>query len=143
MLPFCGYNMGDYFTHWLRMGANAPDPSLLPRIYYVNWFKKDASSGRYLWPGFGENIRVLKWITDRIEGNADGVTTPIGTLPTPEALDTDGLSLPPADLASLLEVDRTVWREEASLIPTHLRTFGDHTPPELWQEHASLASRLG
>jgi phosphoenolpyruvate carboxykinase (GTP) len=142
MLPFCGYNMGDYFAHWLDIADQAPDPSLLPRIYYVNWFKK-SESGDYLWPGFGENIRVLKWITDRLDDEAEGTPTPIGTLPTPESLDTDGLSLPTADLASLLEVDPAVWQEEAALIPAHLRTFGDHTPDGLWQEYRNLATRLG
>ncbi|NJP42595.1 phosphoenolpyruvate carboxykinase (GTP) [Streptomyces sp. PRB2-1] len=140
MLPFCGYNMGDYFAHWLEVGR-AHDPAKLPRIYYVNWFRKDAG-GRFVWPGFGENSRVLKWIVDRLDGRADGVRTPIGVLPAPGALDTDGLDLTPADLDLLLTVDLPTWREEASLIPAHLETFGTHTPPELWSEYESLVARL-
>ncbi|WP_049570777.1 phosphoenolpyruvate carboxykinase (GTP) [Streptomyces sp. SBT349] len=142
MLPFCGYHMGDYFAHWLRTGERAPDQGRLPRIYYVNWFKKDADGG-FVWPGFGENIRVLKWITERLDGRAAGVETPIGVLPTPEALDTEGLELTDEQLAFLLEVDPEVWRREAGLIPAHLRTFGDHTPDELWAEYRALAERLG
>jgi phosphoenolpyruvate carboxykinase (GTP) len=141
MLPFCGYNMGDYFAHWLRMGREH-DPAKLPAIYYVNWFRKDAD-GRFLWPGFGENGRVLKWIVERLRGEAEGVRTPIGVLPAPGALDTDGLGLAPADLDVLLGVDREVWREEAALIPPHLETFGSHTPPELWAEYEALVERLG
>lgn len=140
MLPFCGYNMGDYFAHWLTVGK-AHDPAKLPTIYYVNWFRKDAE-GHFVWPGFGENSRVLKWIVDRLNGTAEGVTTPIGVLPAPGALDTDGLGLSPADLDLLLTVDPEVWREEAGLIPGHLETFGEHTPPELWAEYRSLVTRL-
>ena len=141
MLPFCGYHMGDYFAHWLAMGERAEDPGLLPRIYYVNWFKKDRE-GRYVWPGFGENIRVLKWIVERLRGRAAGVDTPLGVVPAPEALDTEGLELTPAQLEFLLEVDPAVWREEAALIPGHLRTFGDRTPEGLWEEYRELVARL-
>jgi phosphoenolpyruvate carboxykinase (GTP) len=141
MLPFCGYNMGDYFGHWLRLGESA-DASKLPRIYYVNWFRKGAD-GRFLWPGFGENSRVLKWIVERLQGRAEGVHTPIGVLPADGSLDTDGLDIPEADLAELLSVDREIWREEAALVPAHLKTFGDHTPKELWEEYEALVERLG
>jgi phosphoenolpyruvate carboxykinase (GTP) len=141
MLPFCGYNMGDYFAHWLGVGR-AHDPAKLPRIYYVNWFRKDAE-GRFVWPGFGENSRVLKWIVQRLNGEAAGVRTPIGVLPAEGALDTDGLDLSAKDLELLLTVDRDVWQEEAALIPPHLETFGDHTPPELWAEYEALVERLG
>ncbi|WP_329175238.1 phosphoenolpyruvate carboxykinase (GTP) [Streptomyces sp. NBC_01477] len=141
MLPFCGYNMGDYFAHWLEVGR-AHDPAKLPKIFYVNWFRKDAA-GRFVWPGFGENSRVLKWIVDRLDGAAEGVRTPIGILPAPGALDTDGLDIPQADLDLLLSVDLPVWREEAALVPAHLETFGAHTPPELWSEYKSLVARLG
>ena len=140
MLPFCGYNMGDYFGHWLSVGASA-DPDKLPRIYYVNWFRKGAD-GRFLWPGFGENSRVLKWIVDRLDGRADGAATAIGTVPTPAALDLDGLDLDPADLAELLSVDPETWRREAGLIPAHFERFGDHLPAGLWEEHAQLVDRL-
>ncbi|NJQ07346.1 phosphoenolpyruvate carboxykinase (GTP) [Streptomyces lonarensis] len=141
MLPFCGYNMGDYMAHWIKVGQNA-DPEKLPKIYYVNWFRKD-DAGRFVWPGFGENSRVLKWIVGRLNGEADGVATPIGTVPTPESLDTDGLDLSAADLEFLLDVDAEVWREEASLVPDHLNTFGAHTPKELWDEYHALVDRLG
>jgi phosphoenolpyruvate carboxykinase (GTP) len=141
MLPFCGYNMGDYFGHWIRLGQTH-DPAGLPRIYYVNWFRKDAG-GRFVWPGFGENSRVLKWIVERLDGTAEGVETPIGVLPAPGALDTDGLDISQEDLDLLLTVDREVWREEASLIPAHLETFGEHTPKELWEEYRALVERLG
>ncbi|MCT2592027.1 phosphoenolpyruvate carboxykinase (GTP) [Streptomyces sp. N2-109] len=141
MLPFCGYNMGDYFAHWIRMGADA-DQDKLPRIYYVNWFKKDAD-GKFVWPGFGENSRVLKWVVQRLNGEAEGVETPIGVLPTKEALDTDGLKLSSGDLDFLLAVDKDVWRDEASLVPEHLNTFGEHTPKELWDEYRALVQRLG
>lgn len=141
MLPFCGYNMGDYFGHWVKLGKEH-DPAKLPRIYYVNWFRKDAD-GRFVWPGFGENSRVLKWIVQRLDGQAEGVRTPIGVLPAEGALDTDGLGLSAADLELLLSVDRDIWRQEAALIPAHLETFGEHTPPELWTEYRSLVERLG
>ncbi|WP_306327297.1 phosphoenolpyruvate carboxykinase (GTP) [Streptomyces venezuelae] len=141
MLPFCGYNMGDYMAHWVKVGATA-DAAKLPKIYYVNWFRKN-DAGKFVWPGFGENSRVLKWIVERLDGKAEGVETPIGILPTPESLDTDGLDLPAEDLEFLLKVDRDVWREEAALVPDHLNTFGDHTPKELWDEYQALVERLG
>ncbi|MFI5757391.1 phosphoenolpyruvate carboxykinase (GTP) [Streptomyces sp. NPDC051569] len=141
MLPFCGYNMGDYMSHWLKVGADK-DPSKLPKIYYVNWFRKD-EAGRFVWPGFGENSRVLKWIVERLDGTAEGVETPIGILPTRDSLDTDGLTLSGAEVDFLLSVDREVWREEAALIPAHLNTFGTHAPKELWEEYEALVKRLG
>ncbi|MFE5911871.1 phosphoenolpyruvate carboxykinase (GTP) [Streptomyces wedmorensis] len=141
MLPFCGYNMGDYMAHWVKVGATA-DAAKLPKIYYVNWFRKN-DAGKFVWPGFGENSRVLKWIVERLDGKAEGVETPIGILPTPESLDTEGLDLPAEDLEFLLKVDRDVWREEAALVPDHLNTFGDHTPKELWDQYNALVERLG
>ncbi|RJL33337.1 phosphoenolpyruvate carboxykinase (GTP) [Bailinhaonella thermotolerans] len=141
MLPFCGYNMGDYFAHWIKVGATA-DPEKLPRIYYVNWFRKN-DRGEFVWPGFGENSRVLKWIIERLDGKADAVKTPIGNVPTRESLDLDGLDLSEDDLRTLLEVDQEVWKEEAALIPDHFRTFGDHLPKELWEEYRVLLDRLG
>ncbi|WP_405621654.1 phosphoenolpyruvate carboxykinase (GTP) [Streptomyces sp. NBC_01508] len=144
MLPFCGYNMGDYMAHWVKIGATAVargEESKLPKIYYVNWFRKN-DAGKFVWPGFGENGRVLKWIVERLEGKGDGVDSPIGILPARGALDTAGLDLSDADLDFLLTVDKEVWREEASLIPDHLNTFGTHTPPELWEEYEALVTRL-
>ncbi|HEV2638493.1 MAG TPA: phosphoenolpyruvate carboxykinase (GTP) [Actinocrinis sp.] len=141
MLPFCGYNMGDYFAHWLSVGAGA-DQAKLPKIYYVNWFRKGAD-GRFLWPGFGENSRVLKWIVDRLDGRAEGVATPIGVVPAPGALDLAGLDLPAEDLAELLAVDREAWTREAELIGPHFERFGERLPAALWAEHRDLVARLG
>jgi phosphoenolpyruvate carboxykinase (GTP) len=141
MLPFCGYNMGDYFAHWLEVGEKA-EPEKLPKIYYVNWFRKGAD-GSFLWPGFGENSRVLKWIIERLDGKADGVQTAIGVVPRAEDLDLAGLDLDPAKLDELLGVDAETWRREAALIPAHFDRFGGHLPEELWQEHRELIARLG
>lgn len=141
MLPFCGYNMGDYMGHWVDV-AKDKDQAKLPKIYYVNWFRKN-DAGKFVWPGFGENSRVLKWIVERLDGTAEGVETPIGILPTVASLDTDGLDLPAADLEFLLTVDKEVWRDEASLVPAHLNTYGDHTPKELWDQYEALVERLG
>ncbi|WP_372498569.1 phosphoenolpyruvate carboxykinase (GTP) [Yinghuangia soli] len=140
MLPFCGYNMGDYMAHWLEIGK-ATDAAKLPKIYYVNWFRKDAD-GNFVWPGFGENSRVLKWIVERLEGTASGVETPIGVLPTRDALDLKGLEISDADLELLLSVDREIWKQEAALVPEHLEKFGSHTPQELWDEYNALVTRL-
>jgi phosphoenolpyruvate carboxykinase (GTP) len=140
MLPFCGYNMGDYFAHWLSIGAKA-DPAKLPRIYFVNWFRKNAQ-GKFVWPGFGENSRVLKWIVDRLDGKADARETAIGRVPTRESLDLEGLNLSDADLEVLLSVDPMVWREEASLIQPAYEKFGDHLPQELWRQYDALVERL-
>lgn len=142
MLPFCGYNMGDYMKHWIKVGADKADQSKLPKIYYVNWFRKN-EAGTFVWPGFGENSRVLKWIVERLEGKAEGVETPIGILPAKGSIDTEGLDLSESDLDFLLKVDKEVWREEAALVPEHLNTFGDHTPKELWDEYRALVQRLG
>jgi phosphoenolpyruvate carboxykinase (GTP) len=141
MLPFCGYHMGDYFAHWLDVGAKAETESNLPKIFYVNWFRKD-DNGKFLWPGFGENSRVLKWVVDRLEGTAEGIDTPIGLVPSPEALDTDGLNMPAADLETLLSVDTAIWKQEAALIPAHFETFGDKLPAALWSQYESLVARL-
>ncbi|WP_440100629.1 phosphoenolpyruvate carboxykinase (GTP) [Streptosporangium sp. H16] len=138
MLPFCGYNMGDYFAHWLRIGRR--ENARLPRIYYVNWFRKD-DEGRFIWPGFGENTRVLKWIVDRLNGRAEAVRTPIGLLPA--QLDTEGLDVSEENMRTLLSVDEEIWRQEASLMPAFFQTFGDHMPKELWEEYEALVARLG
>ncbi|MEV7926858.1 MULTISPECIES: phosphoenolpyruvate carboxykinase (GTP) [unclassified Kitasatospora] len=141
MLPFCGYNMGDYFAHWLKVGAQA-DAAKLPKIYYVNWFRKNAE-GAFVWPGYGENSRVLKWIVERLEGTGEGVETPIGVLPTVDGFDLGDLKLSQEDLDLLFTVDADIWRQEAALVPAHLELFGDHTPKELWDEYRSLVARLG
>ena len=140
MLPFCGYNMGDYFGHWLKIGG-LTGPEKLPRIYAVNWFRKDGN-GRFAWPGFGENSRVLKWITERLSGDAGAQPTPIGHVPTPESLDTDGLAVSDADLALLLSVDPGTWQDEADHTREYFTTFGSHLPESLWDEHDGLLERL-
>jgi phosphoenolpyruvate carboxykinase (GTP) len=141
MLPFCGYNMGDYFGHWIKTGA-AADSSKLPKIYYVNWFRKDAN-GKFVWPGFGDNSRVLKWIVERLEGKAEATETPIGNVPTKDALDVSGLDLTDEQLDLLLTVDTEAWRAEAEQITPHYERFGDHLPKELWDELEALNKRLG
>ncbi|MBX9616831.1 MAG: phosphoenolpyruvate carboxykinase (GTP), partial [Caulobacteraceae bacterium] len=140
MLPFCGYNMGDYFAHWLTLGEQA-DPEKLPGLYFVNWFRKD-TDGRFVWPGFGDNARVLKWIAERLDGEAAARDTPVGRVPTREALDLTGLDLTEAALDTLLSVDPEVWSEEAALIPEFYAQFGDRLPPALWQQHDALIDRL-
>jgi phosphoenolpyruvate carboxykinase (GTP) len=140
MLPFCGYNMGDYFGHWLAMGEKA-DAAKLPRIYFVNWFRKD-ERGKFVWPGYGENSRVLKWIVDRLEGRAEGVDTPIGRLPQASELDVSGLDLTADQINLLLSVDPEIWRQEAALIPPFYEKFGDRTPKALWAEYEALVKRL-
>jgi phosphoenolpyruvate carboxykinase (GTP) len=141
MLPFCGYNMGDYFGHWLERGAQA-DPAKLPRIYFVNWFRKD-ERGKFVWPGYGENARVLKWIVERLEGRAEAVDTAIGRLPAPGSLDVSGLGLTKAQLDLLLTVDADIWRQEAALVPAFYERFGDRMPAALWAELDALVERLG
>jgi phosphoenolpyruvate carboxykinase (GTP) len=140
MLPFCGYNMGDYFNHWIELDAGR-DPAKLPRIFFVNWFRKD-EHGKFIWPGFGENVRVLKWIFQRLEGEGAARETPIGLVPAEGALDVEGLDIAPERLEALFEVDRAVWNEEAALIPAFYETFGDHLPDALWREHRALLQRL-
>ncbi len=140
MLPFCGYHMGDYFAHWIKIGAQS-DPSKLPRIYYVNWFRQD-EKGYFLWPGYGENSRVLKWIFERCEGKAHALETPIGRLPAPTDLDAHGLNIPAANLAKLLSVDVDGWLAEVPLIKGHFAKFGSHLPEALNREIAGLEERL-
>jgi phosphoenolpyruvate carboxykinase (GTP) len=139
MLPFCGYHMGDYFAHWLKIGER--EGAKLPRIFFVNWFRKD-SEGKFIWPGFGENARVLKWICERLDGETDAIDTPIGRLPSADALDLIGLNIAAQDLETLLSVDLDVWAEEAALIPPHYEKFGARLPQRLWDEHAALVRRL-
>jgi phosphoenolpyruvate carboxykinase (GTP) len=140
MLPFCGYNMGDYFAHWLRIGREH-DRSKLPRIFYVNWFRK-AADGHFLWPGYGENSRVLEWVFRRCEGSVPAVDTPIGRLPAQDSLDLDGIELAAEDVAELLGVDAAEWRLELSSIREHLSTFGAQLPDELLSQLAALEARL-
>ena len=139
MLPFCGYNMADYFGHWLKMGERAG--AKLPRIYFVNWFRKDPQ-GKFIWPGYGENARVLKWIVERLEGRADAHVSPIGRLPTPRSLDTEGLGLTEAQLSLLLSADPEVWAQEAASIKAGYDKFGDRLPAPLWAEYGALVERL-
>ena len=142
MLPFCGYNMGDYFGHWLRIGAEAPDPSVLPKIFYVNWFRKDAD-GRWLWPGFGDNSRVLEWVFQRVSGRADAVETPIGFVPARGEIDLEGTRMSKEDMEELLRVDVDEWRAEVPLVRAHFAQFGDHLPVELAEALDDLERRLG
>ena len=141
MLPFCGYHMGDYFAHWLDVGAKAESEDKLPKIFYVNWYRK-GEDGSFLWPGFGENSRVLEWIVDRLEGTADGVDTPIGIVPPKEALNLEGVDVSDAAMDELLAVDVDLWKQEAALIPEHFETFGDKLPAILWSQYESLVARL-
>ncbi|MFF5226140.1 phosphoenolpyruvate carboxykinase (GTP) [Dactylosporangium sp. NPDC000521] len=142
MLPFIGYNAGDYFAHWIEMGKGASSgPAQLPRIFYVNWFRR-GDDGRFLWPGFGENARVLKWVVERIEGTADAVETPIGRVPAPGALDVSGLDLPAEDLSAALKVDADEWREEIPQVVEWFERFGDKLPGVLWAELDALKARL-
>ncbi len=129
MLPFCGYNYADYFAHWLSMKSKS-DESKLPKIFFVNWFRRD-EDGRFLWPGFGENSRVLKFVFDRCDGNGEVVETPIGKLPVPGTLDMDGLDIDPADLDTLLTVDSEGWKQAVPQIRDHFASFGDKLPREL------------
>jgi phosphoenolpyruvate carboxykinase (GTP) len=142
MLPFCGYNMGDYFAHWLRIGAEASDPEVLPKVFYVNWFRKDAD-GRWLWPGYGENSRVLEWVFERASGRGEAVETPIGLVPAPGEIDIEGTSVTKEDMEELLRVDVDEWRAEVPLIREHFAQFGDHLPTELAEAVDDLERRLG
>ena len=140
MLPFCGYNMADYLAHWLEMGQ-AVETDKLPKIFYVNWFRK-GEDGKFLWPGFGENSRVLEWVFERCAGTGGAVETPIGYLPTPADLPTDGLDVPAAALDELLRVDATEWRNEVPSIVAHFDSLGERLPSELRDELAQLEKRL-
>ncbi len=141
MLPFCGYNMADYFGHWLSIGRKA-DPAKLPRLFYVNWFRKNAH-GRFLWPGFGDNSRVLEWVFERCAGRGEAVETPIGLLPTPSAIPTEGMNIAPEAMAELLRIDVEGWRQELPLIAQHFGNLGERMPFELREELDELEKRLG
>jgi phosphoenolpyruvate carboxykinase (GTP) len=140
MLPFCGYHMGDYFSHWLAMGKRT-DHGKLPKIFYVNWFRK-SSDGTWLWPGYGENSRVLKWIFERTESNGNAVETPIGFVPSIEGIDVSGLSISRENVVELLKVDVIEWKREIDSIRDHYNKFGDRLPRALWDELAALEQRL-
>ena len=140
MLPFCGYNMGDYFAYWLAIGRDH-DRSKLPRIFYVNWFRRGAD-GHFLWPGFGENSRVLEWVFRRCQGRAEAVDTPIGRLPAPGSLNLEGATVSSEDLDELLSVDPAEWRAELPSIREHLATFGAQLPVELRRQLDELEARL-
>ncbi|MEI6421734.1 MAG: phosphoenolpyruvate carboxykinase (GTP) [Lentisphaerota bacterium] len=140
MLPFCGYHMGDYLAHWLSM-TNRTDRASLPKIFFVNWFRKNAE-GKFLWPGYGDNSRVLKWVCERIEANIKAVPTPIGNLPKLEDLDTSGLNICCNDMKDLLSVDKEGWKNELADISQYYEKFGDRLPEALKKELEALRSRL-
>ena len=140
MLPFCGYNMADYFGHWLQMGEGR-DLKKLPRIYSVNWFRK-GESGEWLWPGYGENSRVLKWVFERLTGDADAIKTPIGNVPTLESFDVSGLDIPLKTIQKLFYVDKTDWLRDADEIEKYLTLFGDRLPGKITEEVNKLKTRL-
>jgi phosphoenolpyruvate carboxykinase (GTP) len=138
MLPFCGYNMADYFAHWLQIGRSASQP---PKIFQVNWFRTDAQ-GNFLWPGFGQNVRVLKWILERVRGGGKAVETPIGWIPTPDGIERDGLDLPTSTLEELLQIDRADWEHEVGSQHKFFEQFGSRLPREIQAEHEALVQRL-
>ncbi len=140
MIPFCGYNMGDYFQHWLDMGAKLGDKA--PKIYHINWFRTDAD-GKFLWPGFGDNARVLKWVHERLTGKADAVKTAIGNVPTTQALDTSGLDMTKEQVEKALEVKNENWKMELPGMKEFFDKFGDTLPNEMWDEYKGLEKRLG
>jgi len=139
MLPFCGYNMADYWQHWINLGQQ--NSGQLPKIYYVNWFRKDDQGG-FVWPGFGENSRVLKWIFERCEGTAEAISTPIGNLPTLDGIDFDGLNMTDEDIATLLRVETDGWLEELPLIQAYYEQFGDKLPKELENQLDQVRQKL-
>ncbi|MGE5613035.1 MAG: phosphoenolpyruvate carboxykinase (GTP) [Bacillota bacterium] len=140
MLPFMGYHVGDYLRHWLEIGKMTT-PDKLPKIFYVNWFRKDAN-GKWLWPGFGENSRVLKWIFERVSGEGKAVKTPIGYMPTPDGIDTDGLDVSAEDIQELLKVNRDEWLMEVESIRQHYAGYGEKLPKELHEQLDALEKRL-
>ena len=141
MLPFCGYHMADYFGHWLEIGEKT-DPEKLPKIFNVNWFRRD-ENGKFLWPGYGENSRVLAWVFRRCEGTVGGEETPVGVVPRPDDLEIEGLNVSPEHLADVLHVAPEDWRKELPAIKEHFARFGDHLPEPLRKRLADLEQRLG
>jgi phosphoenolpyruvate carboxykinase (GTP) len=141
MLPFCGYNMDDYFAHWLSF-AKKNDRAKLPKVYFVNWFRKNAE-GKFLWPGYGDNSRVLKWICERVQGTGNAQKTAIGNVPTADALDLNGLNLSAENVKELLAVDVAGWKKEIEDVAANYAKFGDHLPKALASQLDSLRQRLG
>ncbi len=141
MLPFCGYHMGDYFNHWINIGKMAPNPAKLPKIFNVNWFRKGAD-GKFLWPGYGDNIRVLKWIFGRVDGTEKAVETPIGYVPDKTSIDVEGLPGVAEKMDQILQVDRKEWLDECELIAEHQKIFGDRLPEEIKRQFENLKNRL-
>jgi phosphoenolpyruvate carboxykinase (GTP) len=141
MLPFTGYNMADYFSHWIKIGKSVKNKNLLPKIFSVNWFRKD-ENGNWLWPGFGDNVRVLKWIFERCEGIGKAVSTPIGFVPTTDAIDISGLEDKNINLELLLSVDKNGWKEEIELMKEHQKIFGERFPKELKDQLTELEKRF-
>ena len=139
MKPFCGYNFGDYWSHWFKIGATLKNP---PQIFHVNWFRQDAA-GKFLWPGFGENLRVLSWILDRCAGRAGALETPIGHMPRPSDLNTHGLDISPETLSELTAVPQGAWRQEVADLRVYLQGFAARVPAALVSEVDELARRLG
>jgi len=140
MLPFCGYNMADYMKHWLAVGRR--EGADLPKLFYVNWFRKDDAGGRFLWPGFGENSRVLEWVFRRCDGDGETRETPLGLVPAEGDLNTEGLDIEPADLAEVLRVDPDALGEQLPQVEEHLATFGDQLPEQLRAQMDALEQRL-
>jgi len=138
MLPFCGYNMADYFSYWLQMGKRIPHP---PKIFHVNWFRRGAD-GKFLWPGYGENVRVLKWILERVEGRGAAEETPVGLVPTRDALTLDGLQISPETMEELLSVNPEDWEDDLADSKLFFDKFGSRFPRELREEHEKLSRRL-
>jgi phosphoenolpyruvate carboxykinase (GTP) len=140
MLPFCGYHMGDYFAHWLKVGRRSG--AELPKIFMVNWFRKD-EDGKFLWPGYGENSRVLAWVFRRCDEDAEAVETPIGRLPTPEGLPTEGLDVSPEALDELVRFDPDAWAAQLPQVREHFDRFGDRLPDALRAQLARLEEQVG
>jgi phosphoenolpyruvate carboxykinase (GTP) len=140
MLPFIGYNAGDYFAHWIATGKNA-DSAKLPKIFYVNWFRRDAD-GKFVWPGFGENIRVIKWALERIDGKAAAIDTPIGRVPAPDSLDVEGLDMSEQDLLGAITVNVDEWKTEIPLIEEWFDKIGAALPTSMRDELDALKLRL-
>jgi phosphoenolpyruvate carboxykinase (GTP) len=142
MLPFCGYNMGDYFAHWMSLGADPAKADKLPKIFHVNWFRQ--AGGKFLWPGFGDNIRVLRWILGRCKGEAEATQTPIGNIPAPGALDLRGIEedVTPPVLEELFRIDKGDWKTELESQKEFFEKFGDHCPKEIWAQYEATSKRL-